>query len=184
MIVIVQGPPASGKTTLAKRISERFRLPHISRDILQEWMSKVDDANNQKIMSFCAHAGYKLMFDLAGELSKGAGGFIIEGCMNPKGAALQMKDKLAGTKHEIVEVFVTASNDVLVQRYLDRAGTESRHSAHGNESTRGEKLARHLEEVIYTPMRIGKVVLEIDNTKDFQASTNRVLAEIGKLISV
>jgi cytidylate kinase len=178
MIVIVQGPPASGKSTFARTVSARFGLPHISRDLIQEWLSVVDTENDTRIQKFCSHAGYELMFKLAGELSKGAGGFVVEGCMNPETGPGRMKAALSPGHHRIVEVFLFASHEILVQRYLDRAGSETRHGAHGDESTRGEELAQHLKAVTYTPMRIGDLVLEVDNGDDIEGTTDQLIKEL------
>ena len=114
MIIIVQGPPASGKTTLAKAISEKFSLPHISRDNIQEWLSEVNSEKGGKLQKFCSHAGYELMFKIAGEIAKGSGSFIIEGCINPEFGPKRMKEALGGHNHEIIEVFLSAKKDVLI----------------------------------------------------------------------
>jgi adenylate kinase family enzyme len=183
MIIIVHGPPASGKTTLARRIREKLGFPHISRDILQEWMSTADSTGDEHIRRFCADAGYQLMFDLAGELARGSGSFILEGCMNPDGAGARLKDKLEGSNHEIVEIFLTAPDDVLVRRYLQRGRAASRHSAHGDESSRGEALARHLTQVTYRPLGIGKIVIEGDGSQDLESATKEVLEQLETIFA-
>ena len=181
MIIIVQGPPASGKTSIAKKISSTFSFPHISRDLIQEWLSDVDTSNNKKIQSFCSHAGYELVFNLASELSKGKGSFIVEGCFNPDLAPIRMKELIGNSNHTIVEIFLTAENNILVERYLNRAGSSERHSAHGAESSRGEELAKHLEEVTYRPMRIGSKLIEIDNSDGFDTVTSDILDQLNRV---
>lgn len=183
MIIMVQGPPASGKTTLATRMSQRFGLPHISRDKLQEWLFAATGSHDAEIRRLCAHAGYDLMFDLAGELSKGTGSFIVEGCMNPEGGPRRWRDALSGSRHRIVEVFLTAPVDVLVRRYLGRADDGSRHAAHGDETSRGDELARHLREVTYRPMGLGGDLIEVDGGVDLEVATHGVLEQIGELLA-
>jgi predicted kinase len=36
LLVVVHGPPAAGKTTIAREIAERLRLPLIAKDTIKE----------------------------------------------------------------------------------------------------------------------------------------------------
>lgn len=159
MIIIIQGPPASGKSTLATKVSERFNIPHISRDNIQEWLYEAHSKSFLEISDkVYAEFGYTLAFDFARELNKGSGSFILEGCFNPENAHLIMQDILSETKHEIVEVFLDSNVDDLIDRYVTRSKNGQRHEAYGEEFRRSNELKIHLESVKYKPMNIGDKV--------------------------
>merc|ERR1711972_315759 len=55
MKVLIAGPPASGKSTLAKAISEHFKIPH-----LDQGSKGVDDLMIELSSNVCRYRGYVL----------------------------------------------------------------------------------------------------------------------------
>ncbi len=163
MIFLIHGPPGAGKTTLSNQLSEKFGLPHISSDRISEWLSETAQSCDGASARFISCAGYELMFRIASELSKGLGSFIFEGCINPEFGGIRLLNAINAQNHEICEIFLKASNEILLKRYSDRAGSSSRHSAHGEENSRTEELRKHLDSVNYRPTGVGKYLIEIDN---------------------
>lgn len=175
MILLIQGPPASGKSTLASQLSQSLNLPHISRDNLCEWMSDSMDNSSSSLDKELTHIGYDLMFKLLGEFSKGSGSFIIEGCINPDSSGERILNLIKNSPQDLVEIFVYADQDILVNRYLDRSTSAERHKAHGNESKRGDELRTHLNQVIYRPINIGKYGIKIDNSANPTSTFDKAL---------
>ncbi|MCJ8344998.1 hypothetical protein MJH12_05620, partial [bacterium] len=128
-----------------------------------EWMNDTVDDQDPQLKSRLGQLGYDLMFQLLGELSKGSGSFIIEGCINPETSGQRILSLIEKSSHEIVEIIVFAEKEILLSRYAKRANSKDRHEAHGNESKRIEELSNHLDTVIYRPLRIGSHVFEINN---------------------
>ena len=63
--------------------------------------------------------------------------------------------------HWKFEVFLSTSDQILIDRYSQRVASGTRHAAH-NDDKKVLALAEHLKEVTYRPMNIGFEVLEID----------------------
>ncbi|MCO4780872.1 MAG: AAA family ATPase [Candidatus Cloacimonetes bacterium] len=166
MILLIHGPPASGKSTLASQLSKSLKLPHISRDNLCEWMNDFLNNPDSKTAQELTHIGYDLMFKLLGELSKGLGSFIIEGCINPDSSSERILKLIKDSPQDLVEIFVSADQDTLINRYLNRSKSIKRHNAHGAESKRGEELRQHLNQCIYRPLEISPYSIKIDNSID------------------
>jgi 2-phosphoglycerate kinase len=36
MVIVITGPPCAGKTTIARRVAERFSLPWMGKDMVKE----------------------------------------------------------------------------------------------------------------------------------------------------
>lgn len=177
MLVIVQGPPAAGKTTVAAELRRRMKLPLVSRDALSERLLDSLGVRDERWTAQIGDAAYELMFALVEELAAGPGGFIIESTFNPVGAPRRMAAALVGTEHEVVEVFLHAPVRVLVERYRERWKSGGRHRGHLEES-RGERLRAHLESCRYQPMRLGEHVLEVDT----QRSVAAVVEEVASFV--
>ena len=73
-LVIVCGPPASGKTTLAGRLSRELGLPILSKDSLKEAM--MDHLGGAPAVG---EAAFAVQFGLARELLASGVGIILEG---------------------------------------------------------------------------------------------------------
>jgi hypothetical protein len=100
MILLVQGAPATGKTTLAAQLSTEFQLSHISPDNITEWIRNSTGENDRDYLKFIAHTGYDLAFDMAREMSKGRGSFVIEGCFDSEFAGARMLKTLVPIKSQ------------------------------------------------------------------------------------
>ena len=182
MIFLIHGPPGSGKSTLARQLSQDLCLPHISSDRLAEWLTEIAQNSKDDLKGFIGGAGYELMFRIAGELSRGRGSFIIEGCINPEFGGKRLLKTVESQNHDIFEIFVTACERTLLERYRQRAGTSSRHAAHGDEYSRSEELKIHLETTNYRPSKIGKYLIEIDNGENPQDTFQLVMNQLNELI--
>jgi adenylate kinase family enzyme len=168
MILIIHGPPAVGKTTLATKVGAKLQLPHIGRDYITEWLMDAGHIDHQDFHKYIGHAGYELMFNMTSELVKGKSSFMVEGCLNPQGAASRFQEVLGPSIDQVVEVFLSAPIEVLVERYRERTFGENRHKAH-NDTEKVNRIKDHLESVKYTPMNIGSELIEVDGLEDPQA---------------
>ena len=180
MILLVHGPPAAGKSTLAAQLSQRLQWPHISRDNLTEWMVDCTHEPSKEVMKALNHIGYNLMFKLGAELSRGKHDFILEGCINPVSGGEHIQRLFSLSHHHLVEVFITASSEVLCQRYAQRAQTEQRHTAHGDETQRVEELRNHLKTCNYQPLGIGDLLIEVDSTDDLTGGFEQVMLALSR----
>ena len=176
MIIIVHGPPASGKSTLAEKLSAQLDLPHISRDKITEWLMEAGKIDSDGFFKFIGNAGYELMFNVAEELSKGRGDFIVEGSLNPEGSRKRFEAILGNRASEVLEVFLSAPNEVLVERYHSRTLGSDRHLAH-NDTEKVKRIGQHLKEVHYRPMGFAGL-LEIDGTEPKEAIFTKVAEAI------
>lgn len=180
MIIIIQGKPAAGKSTLATQLSKELGLPHVSADNIAEWAFDAAGDQAATMGNIFSHLGYDLMFDITGELAKGSGSFIVEGCFNPEFAGRRMLKALGSSKHSVIEIFVTAEDEILVDRYKERTASAGRHRAH-HDIEKVLRIADHLKKVQYKPMGIGCHLFEVDTSQNPEATLEIVLHHISML---
>ncbi|HEU4567456.1 MAG TPA: AAA family ATPase [Marmoricola sp.] len=118
--VLVGGPPASGKSTLAPALARELGLPLLAKDTVKEALVDVLGADDVDASRRLGRAAVEVLFALARE----AGSAVVESVWHRSYAPAQVA-RLPG---DVVEVFCRAPLEVLTARYRERAGT--RHGGH------------------------------------------------------
>lgn len=121
VFVVVSGPPASGKSTLAPRVAESLGLPLIAKDTIKEALLSVLDAPDVGTSRQLGRASAHAMLAVAAQSPIGA---VIE-CNFYRSIARSELDALPG---QVIELFCRCHPDVAWGRYRNRAGT--RHAGH------------------------------------------------------
>ncbi len=129
-ILIITGLPATGKTTLGRRLAERLKIPFLHKDLIKEGifdgLGHGDRAFSRKVGS----TAYDLLYKLAEELLKAGLSFVIESNFNAQvdSAVFAKFQKAYGV--EFVQILCHAEGKVLLERFKKRAGSEERHPGH------------------------------------------------------
>ena len=133
-MVIVNGLPGAGKTTLARSLSQRMILPLISKDTIKEAYSDVfgiapkEGHARREWSNAHGAAAAETMWALAAEA---AGGAILESWW-PRDRAhfLEAGLKRAGIDH-VVTVLCEVSPEIARERFVRRVRDGVRHPIHG-----------------------------------------------------
>jgi predicted kinase len=158
--LLINGPPASGKTTLGLRLAEMLQLPFLSRDTAKEPLFDVlgvpDRETNRALGRTSLAIIWALIADFPDELD-----VIVEAWFG----APPHDDVVAGLRRagigDVAELWCHAPGDVLAARYTERVGR--RHHGHPDASYAPE-LARVAPQM--AAMGIGPVH-EVD-TRDLE----------------
>lgn len=124
MILILLGPPGSGKGTQAKKLAERFNLPHIALgDILRQVIREGSDLG-QRAKQF-VEAGKLVPDEVTIEITKERvsrpdckNGFILDGFPRSMVQALAL-DKMLG-KMDFKVLYFTVDLDAVIERNSGR----------------------------------------------------------------
>lgn len=150
--VIVSGPPASGKSTLAPELAVALGLPLIAKDTIKDALMAVLGAPDLNASRQLGRASVAAMLAVAAESPIGA---VIESNFNRSVAGPELA-KLPG---DVIELFCRCPADVAWERYRRRAGT--RHAGHfDHDRTRDELWNHEVAEPVAGPWPL----LEIDTS--------------------
>lgn len=120
-VVLVNGVPASGKTTVTHQLSERFSLPILTIDGIKEpfmaQFSEIDRAFNRKL----GCAAYDVIWSIIRHAPAGCP-FLVDAWFGfqPKEMLVDYLKKAGVT--QILEVWNEVAPDVAVARYARRLG--------------------------------------------------------------
>jgi SAM-dependent methyltransferase/predicted kinase len=168
--VIVSGPPASGKSHLARHLGDELRLPVISKDAIKERL--MDRLGNPPAVG---DATFDVQFAIARELARAGGWFILEGAFFRNQEELR---ELAAIGEAIV-IDVTAELSTLERRYAEREEKGARHPGHrGLEAL--PDLRRRIEQAEYGVPDVGRPVLRVDTTDGTRPSEEEIVAWVRR----
>jgi predicted kinase len=131
LFVVVSGPPASGKSTLAPALARDLALPLVAKDTIKDALMSAlpvpDVATSREI----GRAAIAAMLAVAAESPIGA---VVESNFS-RSVAVEDLGRLPGL---VVEVFCRCSRATAMHRYAARAGT--RHVGHFDGIRSGDEL--------------------------------------------
>ncbi len=178
LLIIINGPPGSGKTMLAKRLSTDLQVPVVHRDDIAETLFDALKCQMHGRPALIGPASFQLMHYFAGLLLAVGQSLIIEGCFYSTELAtiefLQLKQVY---DFEPFQIQCKENSSVLLDRFLTRAGTQERHIYH-----RDLEFAENNREVFlrerFADLALGGQRIEIDTTDVFAYDYTGLLQEI------
>jgi predicted kinase len=177
LLLIVNGLPGTGKTTLARYLAGELCLPSIHKDdfkdLLFDNLGWSDRAWSRKV----GLAAYALLFHFVEAQLKAGKSFIAESNFSaiyetPK--FLTLKERYDFLPFQIQCV---TQGEVLFERFRERAMSKERHPGHA-EMTLIEELQPLLLKGRDAPLDIGGPLLEVDTTDFTTVDYKQILAKI------
>lgn len=132
LLVVISGLPASGKTTLAKRLSEEFSVSLISKDTIKELLFETLPQKDREWSTIQGRAAIAMMYAGAKELLLSGTSVMIESSFDTALGAGDVDRLLADTNSALVEIHCTLAYDERQRRWTHRSKT-SRHPGHLDE---------------------------------------------------
>ena len=173
VIIIISGPPAAGKSTLALRLADELKLPLLMKDQIKEVLFDTLGWKDREWSMKLGGASFELLFDRLECQLKARKPAIVETAFIPKWHTerfLTLKEKY---DFEPVQIFCTADTHVLFERFNKRATSGERHPGHVDHLAAQDGFLSALSEGKYGVLDIGGTLLEINTTDDnWSAPTN------------
>jgi len=182
-VVVVSGPPASGKTTLASRLASDFSLPLITKDGIKEALFDSCGTGDREWSQRLGRAAFALIWHFLETVLAAGQSAIVEGNFHADYGSREF-DRLAERfDFATLQIHCWAPVDVLYTRYEVRA--DSRHIGHVDK----ERLAdiRELLDSDRYLLRLPGELIMLESTSssgaDYEAAhvaVERLLATAGR----
>lgn len=180
VVVIVSGHPCTGKSTLARRVAERFSLPLMGKDMCKELLFDTLGWKDREWSKKLGWVSIELVFQFLEAQLAARRSCIVESNFKPEfdtAKFLALKERYGFTP---LRIQCIADGDVLFERFKRRSESEERHPGHCDRSNR-EEFREMLLEGRLQPLDIGGPLIEIDTT-NFGVDYTTVFAEIAQVL--
>lgn len=156
MYVIVSGPPASGKSTLAAALAWSLDLPLLAKDTVKQALLTVLPAEDVAASRVLGRAAVAALLAMAADARCG----VLDSVWHRSRAEADLR-QLPGAK---VEVFCRCGRELVRERYRARSAT--RGSGHFDDQRDDSEL---WNEQVALPVAGGWPVIEVDTAEPFDA---------------
>src|SRR5262249_20202092 len=130
LVLIITGPPASGKSTLGRQLARRLGLALLSKDLFKEVLFDELGWSDRQWSRRLGSASMALLFRSAFALLEADQSVALEANFYPEWDTAPLRQLTERSGCRFVQVVCTASTRTLVERYRTRSLTGERHPGH------------------------------------------------------
>lgn len=181
VLIIVSGPPSSGKTTLAKSIAQKFNLPLITKDSLKEILFDTIGWKDRQWSQKIGSASFGIMHHFLDSLMTTGQSIIIEGNFKTEFESQHLKPRLEKFDYKVVQIMCQCDGKILFERFQKRSESGQRHPGHCDTSNYNE-LKDSLLIGKYPPLDIDSQNIIFDSTDLNHLDYSSVFDQISPLL--
>lgn len=166
ILIIINGLPGAGKTTLSRRISEQFHFPLFSKDAFKEIFFKTLGIKDRSWSMELGKTAISTMLLAAESTLKKGVPCIIESPFQPHFGQKDIENLLKNAPAEIIQIFCSLPPQERIQRLLHRVHNGERHPGHQDPDSFTAEEYAVLVNTELDPMDIEGRLLHYDSTRE------------------
>ena len=160
LVVVVTGPPASGKSSIARYLAEVLPAPLIAKDPVKEALFDALGAGDPDWSRKLGIATYAIVYlTLEQELAAGRS-CVLEANFDHNEASAQLAAIQLRRPFRALQIVCTASRDVLIERFTSRG---DRHPGHIDEE-RLDDVIESIDTGRWRALELDGELVEVDTT--------------------
>ncbi|MCY4576368.1 MAG: ATP-binding protein [Chloroflexi bacterium] len=163
--LIVTGPPAAGKTTLARHIAPDLGLPLFEKDVFKDNLYADLGFGDKDWSRRIGISAINLLLLTADRMLQAGASLITESNFYRQFSSQQVREIADGTKAKVIQVHCSASPDVLIAR--NAARLDQNQQRIGHHVMPNEELLKGLRNGTWEPLDIPSEIIRVDTSSGF-----------------
>lgn len=178
-LIVFNGPPAAGKTSLAQPVARTLGLPYLSKDMFKHLLFDTLGTADREWSRTLGSVSVEFMFEtLMAHLEVGSSA-VVDNAFIPRYDRPRFKRLIQQYRPRVVEVWCSAAEDLLFHRFHRRAISGQRHLGHQESDVDQAAFIRGLHDRAYAPLRLSRAVVEVGVDDSPERLVEAVAAEIA-----
>jgi len=181
-LIIISGLPATGKSTLARRLATQFALPLMTKDMIKETLYGVLGYSDLSHSRRLGQACMVLLYQFAEAVLRTQHSCVIESTFHPEFSPSDLLRLQQRCLFVPLEIRYLADPSVLVERCKRRRASGERHPGH-LEHLVGEEVCYPDKEEQAIPLALDGRVIQFDTTTFETIDYGQLFLHIRNLLS-
>lgn len=182
-LIIVSGPSASGKSTLADRLGSDLQLPVIHRDRIKEAIFDTLGYSDRERSKELGIATALVTVRQLEDILRNGVSCIVEAKFIPRFSEGELRKLLKDTKAQAIQIQCSCDGETLFERFKQRALSSDRHPGH-DEANNLDDFKDELLTGKLSYLGLGGEVLEYETTRYDEEQYQNVLREVRVRLDV
>jgi predicted kinase len=178
LLVIIQGAPGVGKTTLLEKLRQDFTMPMLGKDEIKEFLFDTIPQSDREFSRLQGGASFDMLYAFARTFLAAGQPVLIEGAFMTKFAGPAVQAILTDTGAQYLEIYCYVDEQVRQERFKTRSESGNRHAAHMD----GAATELPRDSHPYVSLNIGDCI-EVDTAAPFEEQYARVVDEIKRRLA-
>lgn len=130
LLIVIQGAPGVGKTTLLEKLRHDFTMPMLGKDEIKEFLFDTIPQSDREFSRLQGGASFDMLYAFARSFLDAKQPVLIEGAFMTKFASGAIQKILGSTGAQYLEIFCYVDEAVRQERFKARSESGNRHAAH------------------------------------------------------
>jgi len=130
LLIVIQGAPGVGKTTLLEKLRHDFSMPMLGKDEIKEFLFDTVPQSDREFSRLQGGASFDMLYAFARTFLGAEQSVLIEGAFMTKFASGAIQKILVDTGAQYLEIFCYVDETVRQERFRARSESGDRHAAH------------------------------------------------------
>jgi predicted kinase len=164
-LIVVTGPPASGKSSTARAIAAGLGVPLLSKDEVKERLYETFGSGDELEGAVDA-AGLSVVLSLAATQLAAGVSVVAESNFDARRDAARFRRLLAEHPARVLQVYVGGEPAEVAEAFAERAAAGRRHPGHRDSPADAATVRRELERGRWDPLGLPGELVRADGRED------------------